>query len=94
MNIKARVLFNNVKELPKLDVGMRVLYDKNPDSTRIKHPQWCKGTIKNRENPQKYQILTDDSDRMITRSRSHIKAYMTRSSRVNKAPKHLISENL
>ena len=27
------------KELPKLDVGTPVLYDKNPDSTRIKRPR-------------------------------------------------------
>ena len=81
------------KELPKLDVGTRVLYDKNPDSTKIKCPQWCKGTIKNRENPWKYHILTNDSDRMITRSRCHIKAYMTKSGRVSKAQKQLISEN-
>ena len=23
-----------------------MLYDKNPDSTNIKRPKWCKGTIK------------------------------------------------
>ena len=50
------------KELPKLDVGTPVLYDKNPDSAKIKHPKWCKGTIKDRQNPCKYEILTDDSD--------------------------------
>ena len=78
------------KELPKLDMGTPVLYDKNPDSTKVKRPKWCKGTIKNRQNPQKYEILTDDSDRVITRSRRHIKAYLTRSGRVSKAPKHLV----
>ena len=50
------------KELPKLDVGTPVLYDKNPDSTKVKRPKWCKGTIKNRQNPCKYEILTDDSE--------------------------------
>ena len=50
------------KELPKLDVGTPVLYDKNPDSTKIKRPKWCKGTIKDRQNPHKNAILTDDSD--------------------------------
>ena len=50
------------KELPKLDIGTPVLYDKNPDSTKIKRPKWCKGTIKNRQDPQKYEILADDSD--------------------------------
>ena len=78
------------KELLKLDVGTPVLYDKNPDSTKIKRPKWCKGTIKNRQNPRKYEILTDDSDRVIMRSRRHIKAYLTRSGRVSKAPKCLV----
>ena len=39
------------KDLPKLDIGTPVLYDKNPDSTKVKRPKWCKGTIKNRQNP-------------------------------------------
>ena len=34
------------KELPKLDVGTPVLYDKNPDSTKIKQPNRAKGMIK------------------------------------------------
>ena len=50
------------KELPKLDVGTPVLYDKNPDSTKVKRPKWCKGTNKDRQNPCKYLILNDDSD--------------------------------
>ena len=33
------------KELPKLDVGTPVLYDKNPDSTKVKRPKWCKETV-------------------------------------------------
>ena len=78
------------KELPKLDVGTPVLYDKNPDSAKIKRPKWCKGTIKDRQNPRKYEILTDDSDQIIMRLRRHIKAYLTRSGRVSKAPKHLV----
>ena len=65
--------------MPKLDFGTRVLYDRNPDSTNIKQTKWAKGMIKDRENPRKYKILTDDSDRMTTRSRHHIKAYMTKS---------------
>ena len=40
------------KELTKLDVGTPVLYDKNPDSSKIKHPIWIKGTIKDRQNPR------------------------------------------
>ena len=39
-----------------------------------------------------YHILTDDSERMITRSRCHIKTYITRSGRVSKAPIHLIDQ--
>ena len=78
------------KELPKLDVGTRVLYDKDPDSTKIKRPKWHRGTIQNRQNPCKYEILSDDSDRVITRSRRHIKAYLTKSGRISKPPKHLI----
>ena len=74
------------KELPKLDVSTPVLYDKIPDSTKIKHPSWAKGTVKDRENPRKHHILTD-RDRMITRSRCHIKAYLTRSGSISKAPK-------
>ena len=78
------------KELPKLDVGTPVLYDKNPDSTKIKRPKWCKGTIKDRQDPCKYEILTDDTDRVIKRSRRHVKAYMIKSGRMSKPPKHLI----
>ena len=76
------------KELPKLDVGTPVLYDKNFDSTKIKHPTWAKGTVKNGENPRKYEILTD-GDRVVTQSRRHIKA---KSERVSKAPKRLIEQ--
>ena len=65
------------KELPKLDVGTPILYDKNPDSTKIKYPQWCKCTVKDRQNPRKYEILTDN-DRVVTQSRRHIKAYLTK----------------
>ena len=39
-------------QLPKLDIGMRVLYDKNPDSTNIKCPHWCKCTVKNRKSKE------------------------------------------
>ena len=76
--------------MPKLDVGTPVLYGKNPDSTKVKIPKWCKGTIRDRQNAWKYEILTDDSDQIITRSRRHIKAYLTGSGRMSKSPKHLI----
>ena len=77
------------KELLKLDVGTPVLYDKNLDSTKVKRPEWCRGIVKNRENPRKYEILSDDTDRVITRFRRHIKAYLTKSGRISKPPKHL-----
>ena len=76
---------------PKNPVGTPVLYDKNLDSSKIKHPQWCKGTVKDRQNPRKYEILTDN-DRIVTRSRHHIKAYLTRSGRVGKAPQRLTEQ--
>ena len=47
------------KELPKLDVGTPVLYEKNLDSTKVKRPKWVKGTVKDRQNPRKYEILMD-----------------------------------
>ena len=72
------------KELPKLDIGTKVLYEIYPDASKIKCPQWLQGTIKNRETPRRYHILADDSDRGVTRSRYHIKAYFTRSWRVSK----------
>ena len=59
---KGKLKLQTGKGLPKLDVGTPVLYDKNPDSTKIKRPKLCKGTIKDRQNPCKYAILTDDSD--------------------------------
>ena len=77
------------KELSKIPVGRPILYEKNPNSSKIKHPNWCKGTIKDWKNLRSYEILTDN-DRIVTRSRHHIKAYLTRSGRVNKASQRLI----
>ena len=71
--------------LPKIPVGTPILYDKNPDSMKIKHPIWGKGTVSDRLNGRKYQILTN-SDRVITRSGRHIKDYKTWSVRISKAP--------
>ena len=53
------------KELPKLPVGTKILYEFNLDSDKTKCPKWCKGTIKNTFNPRKYEILTDN-DQVIT----------------------------
>ena len=79
------------KELPKLDVGIPVLYKKNPDYTKIKCPKWAKGTVKDIKKSKKYHILTD-IDKMVTRSRHYIKVYMTSSQRFSKAPKCLIEQ--
>ena len=88
---KCEVKAKTGKELPKLDVGTPVLYDKNPDSTKVKRPEWCKGTIKDRQNPHKYEILTDDSDQNYYECQEGtIKAYLTKSGRMSKPPKHLI----
>ena len=73
------------QELSKLPVGTPILYDVNLDSSKIKCPTWLKGTVKNRLGERKYEILTD-SDRVITRSRRHLKGYRTRSGRISKAP--------
>ena len=52
---------NKGQELSRLPVGTSILYDLNPDSTKIKHPTWLKGTVKNRLNGRKYEILTDSN---------------------------------
>ena len=66
------------QELSRIPVGTPILCDSNPDSTKIKHPTWLKGTVKDILNGRKYEILTD-GDRVITRSRRHIKGYRTHS---------------
>ena len=72
-------------------MGNRVLYEKNPDSSKIKRPEWAKGTVKEKFGKRKYQILTD-SDKVVTRSRHHIKNYQTRSGRISKIPDHFSAE--
>ena len=72
------------KELPSIPVGSN-LYEKNPDSMKIKCPKWVKGTVSDKRNKRKYRILSDN-DRVITRSRCHIKGYLTQSSRISKSP--------
>ena len=74
-----------------IDVETPILYEKNSDSSKIKHPQWCKGKVKERQNPRKYEILTN-ADSIVTQSRRHIKAYLTKSGRVSKAPQRLIEQ--
>ena len=73
-------------ELSKLPVGTPILYDLNPDNTKIKCIQKGEKVLsKDRLNGRKYEILTNN-DRIITRSRRHIKGYRTRSSRISTAP--------
>ena len=33
------------KELPAIPIGSRILYENNPDSSKIKCPEWVKGTV-------------------------------------------------
>ena len=73
------------KELPAIPIGSRILYENNPDSRKIKCPEWVKGTVSDRLNQRKYKILSD-TDRVVTRSRHHIKGYQTWSGRLSKAP--------
>ena len=82
---------NNLQELPSLPVGSRILYEKNPDSSKIKQPDWVKGTVKEKFGNRKYQILMD-SDKVVTRSRCHIKGYQTCSGRLSKIPDHFNAE--
>ena len=70
------------QELSRLPVGTPILYDLNPDSTKVKSPTWLKVTVKDRLNGRKYEILTNN-DRVITRSRRHIKGYRTHSGRIS-----------
>ena len=72
------------QKLSRLPEGTPILYDVNPDSSKIKCPTWLKGTVKNRLGERKYEMLTD-SDRVITRSRRHSKGYRTHSGRISKA---------
>ena len=44
------------QELSRIPVGTPILYDLNTDSTKIKHPAWLKGTVKDRLNGRKYEI--------------------------------------
>ena len=39
--------------LPSLAVGSRILYEKNPDNTKIKQPEWVKGTVKEKFGERK-----------------------------------------
>ena len=50
------------KELPSIPDGSRILYEKNPDSMKIKCPEWVKGTISdklNKRNTEFCQTMTE-----------------------------------
>ena len=79
------------KELPKLDVGTPVLYEKIWIVPKLNVPSGLRVPLKT-EKIRKYHILADDSDRVVIRFRCHIKAYLTRSGRASKAPKQLIEQ--
>ena len=79
------------KELVPLNLGLRILYDKSPDST--KRPEWSKGIVKDIEGPgHKYTIETD-TGKNVTRTRRDIRSdssYVTQSGRISKPPNHLV----
>ena len=78
------------QELSKIPVGTPILYESNPDSSKIKRPTWQKGTVKDRLGERKYQILTN-GDGVITRSRRHLKGYRTHSGRISKVPERFVN---
>ena len=57
---KRQNLSQTGKELAKIPVETKVLYEKNPDASKIKCPKWCKGTISNRSNPRKCQVSPEN----------------------------------
>ena len=77
--------------VPAVFVRVCERHNKNPDSMKIKYSIWGKGTVSDGLSSRKDQILTD-SDRVITRSRRHIKGYQTHSGRIIKAPERLIEK--
>ena len=81
------------KALVTLNLGSRILYDKNPNST--KRPEWSKGIVKDIEGPGcKYTIETD-TGKNVTRTRCDIRpdgSYVTQSGRISKPPDHLIAK--
>ena len=76
------------KELPMIPVDTPILYEKNPDSSKTKCPKWSKDMISYRSNPRKYQIFMD-RDRIVTRSRCHIRSYFIHSGREIRPPNRL-----
>ena len=52
---------NELPELPSLPVGSRILYETNPDNTKIKWPEWVKGMWEKnlvKGNIKSWQTLT------------------------------------
>ena len=75
-------MHNTGKDLPPMPIGSKIMYDSNPDH-KTKRPEWSKGTIKDVSGPgHKYTIQSDDSGRVLTRTRRDVKpnsigTYMT-----------------
>ena len=87
-------MHNTGKDLLPISIGSRIVYDTNPDH-KTKRPEWSKGTIKDVSGPgHKYTIQSDDSGRVLTRTRKDVKpnntgTYITKSGRLLKPPDRL-----
>ena len=81
------------KALVTLNLGSRILYDKNPNST--KRPELSRDIVKDIEGPgHKYTIETD-TGKNVTRTRCDIRpdgSYVTQSGRISKLPDRLIAK--
>ena len=55
------------KELVPLNLGSRMLYNKNPDST--KRPDWSKGVITDIDSPGRKYNMQSDTGKKVTRTR-------------------------
>ena len=55
------------REMVPLSLGSRVIYDKNPDST--KRPEWSKGVIKDIQGPGHKYKIESDTGKHVTRTR-------------------------
>ena len=81
------------KELVPLNLGSRVMYDKNPDST--KRPESSKGVVKNMQGPGQKYTIESDTGKNVTRTRQDIQpdgSYVTNSGRVSRPPERLIAK--
>ena len=54
------------KELVLLNLGSRMLYDKNPDNT--KRPDWSKGVVMDTDGPGRKFNIQSDTGKNVTRT--------------------------